>query len=844
MARTKQSARQCTGATAPRGPLGRANQTAVVGEPSAPEAANSANHSKRQQSVEVSEAPAAKRTKTMGATTARTMTTRATTTLATTTMTMNAPATTAPLTMSVSPPTTELATTEPATTESPAPTEPVRTTLGRKIRLVKTTLGAKGIIEVEDSTNGASHYPLFCYACQNGGGSIACDECPRILCFRHASQIAAVPADIRNTLKFRCPSCHTKQTRSQNSVAPYYGLYHPREPEAPNAPENPYLSDWVKLHMVATRPQHVQVDNRPLLILSVRLAILPETNSPARLLFNYLVPWFEGAASSGLRYIDIPFNMSDPPHAPKYRNRWDKELAALGPLTNTRVVLFIYNHSHVETGDLFYGEDECSESLAGWWNDVISPGLKQITRSGGNQLTVAMLVCGSLLANDAPRRDLGAAVTEMGATHTFAFITECLQPLLTTQFFQAFALRILLEGTALTEPLMATLLEQSVSLARHSGVWHVGCAAGQTGLTMRSRGAHHTSTLGHRSSCAQSSSPPRFAPALRSPPYRAAALFPSLSAVSLTPGSLGVVALLTRTDKSKTPGTHWIGSLGHLAAFGGSFRSSNCCTGYDTAACEGPFQCNDPGAHVLADQSTNPPVLSPPQRSSSSLAPASSQPIHLPSVRHLRSPSEAIASHDPSFFYGMSTPRVTPSSNSPGLVAFQGRNLAEFDDTLARQPRSRTPITPLGITATSLSPPLLPARNPDHRDASLAEFVAQPISRISFGRPGFLPRCSSSPVASSPPSVTAHAVTRTGSTTSLCLLIIPLRLLFLVVPRHHTLPIRAPFGQTLVTLAMYGWGSQRWSVEAPFVCRSTAILSYPVPLPHWTINTRALLELP
>ncbi|KAI1789722.1 hypothetical protein LXA43DRAFT_1096137 [Ganoderma leucocontextum] len=479
MARTKQSARECTGDTAPRGPLGKARQTAVVAEPSAPEAANNTNHSKRQQSVDVSEAPAAKRTKTMDAMTARTRTTRAMTILATTTTTMNAPVTTAPLTRSVSP-----ATAEPATTESPAMTEPVRTTLGRKIKLVKTTLGAKGIIEVEDSTNGASRHPLFCYACQNGGGSIACDECPRILCFRHASQIAAVPVAIRNTLKFRCPSCHTKQTRSQNSVAPYYGLYHPREPDAPNAPEKPYLSHWVKLHMVATRPQHVQVDNRPLLILSVRLATLPETNSPARLLFNYLVPWFEGAASSGLRYIDIPFNMSDPPHAPKYRNRWDKELAALGPLTNTRVVLFIYNHSHVETGDLFYGEDDCSDSLAGWWKDVISPGLKQIAQSGGNELTVAMLVCGSLLANDAPRRDLVAAVTEMGAAHTFAFITECLQPLLTTQFFQAFALRILLEGTALTEPLMAALLEQSVSLARHSGVWHVGRAAGQTRLTM------------------------------------------------------------------------------------------------------------------------------------------------------------------------------------------------------------------------------------------------------------------------------------------------------------------------------------------------------------------------
>ena len=37
--------------------------------------------------------------------------------------------------------------------------------------------------------------------------------------------------------------------------------------------------------MVATRPQHVQVDVRPILILSVRLVTLLETNSPGRLIF-------------------------------------------------------------------------------------------------------------------------------------------------------------------------------------------------------------------------------------------------------------------------------------------------------------------------------------------------------------------------------------------------------------------------------------------------------------------------------------------------------------------------------------------------------------------------------
>ncbi|KAI1794266.1 hypothetical protein LXA43DRAFT_1091798 [Ganoderma leucocontextum] len=393
-----------------------------------------------------SEAPAAKRAKTTPAATPR-ASTRAQTTRAQT---------------------------RPAQT-TPTPPAPSKTTLGR--RLVKTTLGMKGPIGDGESTNG------FCYGCQNGGVSIACDECPRILCFRHAPQIAAVDQDTRETLNFRCPSCHTKKTQSLNMIAPYYGLYHP--PGGPEQPERPYFADWVKLHLVAARPQHVQVDTRPILILSVRLATLPETNNPARLLFNHLVPWFEGSASGGLRYIDLPFDMSEPAHATKYRNKWDKELAALGLLTNTRIMLFIYNHSHEETGDLFYGEDTCSVSLAQWWADVISPGLRQIATSGQNQLTIAMLVCGSLLSNDAPRRELVAAVNEMRATHMFAFVTERLQPVLTTQFFQAFALRHLLEGATLSAQLMAALLEQSSSLARHSAVWHILRPAGETELMMR-----------------------------------------------------------------------------------------------------------------------------------------------------------------------------------------------------------------------------------------------------------------------------------------------------------------------------------------------------------------------
>lgn len=73
----------------------------------------------------------------------------------------------------------------------------------------------------------------------------------------------------------------------------------------------------------------------------------------------------------------------------------------------------------------------------------------------------------------------------MCATHTFAFATERLQPVLTTQFFQGFALRHLLEGATLSGQVMAALLEQSSSLARHSAVWHITQPAGETELALQ-----------------------------------------------------------------------------------------------------------------------------------------------------------------------------------------------------------------------------------------------------------------------------------------------------------------------------------------------------------------------
>lgn len=96
---------------------------------------------------------------------------------------------------------------------------------------------ALGLIKVIDFSNSvrltlhrASRVELisvqYCYGCQNGGASIACDECPRIICLKHVPQIEVIPETTRDKLHFRCPSCHSRATQNKRGVAPYFVSAH------------------------------------------------------------------------------------------------------------------------------------------------------------------------------------------------------------------------------------------------------------------------------------------------------------------------------------------------------------------------------------------------------------------------------------------------------------------------------------------------------------------------------------------------------------------------------------------------------------------------------------------
>ncbi|KAI1788429.1 hypothetical protein LXA43DRAFT_1091789 [Ganoderma leucocontextum] len=334
----------------------------------------------------------------------------------------------------------------------------------------------------------------FCYVCHNGGDLIACDECRRVMCLWHAPKIEALPKAILEDLHFRCPSCHTLKTRGDakqveeeannkqptppykkqptvpqgkeptpakgkqlpkgRPAAPYYGLYYP-------ASERPYFSKWVELKMTSSRPQHSQVDTSPVVILNVRLATLREKSSPARLVHHLLTPWFDGPAREYL-HIDLPFNVTKKSMAANFRSR----------LTNARIVLFIYSHSHDESGDLYYGDNYSSPSVGMWWQDMITPKLAEIATTGNNELCIGMLACGALIMHDTSRTELMTAIKRINAKHTFGFSTKELQPSLTTLFFYNFVPRVLIEGSPLTQLNIATLLDQAVFLARHTPLFH------------------------------------------------------------------------------------------------------------------------------------------------------------------------------------------------------------------------------------------------------------------------------------------------------------------------------------------------------------------------------------
>lgn len=222
-----------------------------------------------------------------------------------------------------------------------------------------------------------------------------CDHCPRIICLRHAPAIQAVPEDIRATLEFVCPSCHKRHAIARKDPgAPYYvspvlvcchvisptcscrfssiqGLYH-----IVNGKRTEFLDKWVELDLIGARPQHARCDNRPVIVINLRLANLVEEGTPAHLIYGLFTPYYPGDRRSNLRYVDIPYCIHDQKGIKSHKAALDKSLSGLfrldqflspllllmvfSSIPSGRLLLFIHSHTHDETGDLYFGSEMSS----------------------------------------------------------------------------------------------------------------------------------------------------------------------------------------------------------------------------------------------------------------------------------------------------------------------------------------------------------------------------------------------------------------------------------------------------------------------------------------------------
>ena len=189
-----------------------------------------------------------------------------------------------------------------------------------------------------------------------------CDHCTRVFCLRHAPAIKAVPEDIRAGLEFVCPSCHKREAISRkDSYAPYYvscsfrllchvilstclrsssiqGLYH-----AINGQRKEFLGKWVELELSGARPQHAKCDNRPVIIINLRLESLVEEGTPAHIVHGVFAPYYPGVKRANLRYIDFPYTIHGQDDIKPYQVALNKAISDLFKYVEPIVAGLLYS---------------------------------------------------------------------------------------------------------------------------------------------------------------------------------------------------------------------------------------------------------------------------------------------------------------------------------------------------------------------------------------------------------------------------------------------------------------------------------------------------------------------
>ncbi|KAI0730425.1 hypothetical protein C8Q76DRAFT_792587 [Earliella scabrosa] len=278
---------------------------------------------------------------------------------------------------------------------------------------------------------------VFCYLCQNGGGSLGCDNCLRVICRKH---LVGIPTEDDLTgLEYICPSCHSMKERGRDERAPYMGLY-----RRDGIQRVPYLDHPLKLRVACRRPLHARCNTEPIIIVQLRLASLPEAGTPARVVHAAMEAYFPGDARANLVYIDVPYNVTSLDDVDVHLAALERKLSVLDRFQTGRLLFFIYTHSEEESGDLFWADGAASETLDQWWDALVSQRLEQAGIR--MNVTVALLCCGALVAHSDQVQIIQKRAEKMHATYVIAFGAEAVQAALSNQFWLAYVNKVFIEG--------------------------------------------------------------------------------------------------------------------------------------------------------------------------------------------------------------------------------------------------------------------------------------------------------------------------------------------------------------------------------------------------------------
>ncbi|KAI0351712.1 hypothetical protein OH77DRAFT_1592597 [Trametes cingulata] len=304
----------------------------------------------------------------------------------------------------------------------------------------------------------------FCFMCQNGGSSVACDDCPRVLCTEHIAEFSSIPTGRLDKMVFECPSCYIYgQEKAGAQPVPYQGFY-----DVMDGTRMAYIQGGLTLSVPYSFGQHARVNTRPVAVVHLHLESLADSGSVARVVYESMKEYFVEEQSKRLRYFDIPYNLNNNVQGLRHQAKITKELSYLRNERSARVLVFIYTHSHSQTGMLYYGNDVAAQSLTNWFDVLLPEDVRALFRM--HTTSVFMLCCGALVKTPAALAALRSNFASLRIPRLLAFEAAAFQAAHTIPFFVTFVEKIIFENVNFSDVQMSNLLAHSLNLRRHSKV--------------------------------------------------------------------------------------------------------------------------------------------------------------------------------------------------------------------------------------------------------------------------------------------------------------------------------------------------------------------------------------